>query len=406
MGKINTHFLVTIYLLYILFNSSVASTCTSQDEQNCEEEKINKYSMEANTKYQKYLQLIKEAKESYKPCNETKCRCHAQVIANDLQVFKKNGISKKLIENVKSKGTKYQIIVNKLYRDKSCMFPARCAGIEHFIFDLLPKLPNMEFIVNTRDWPQIHKQYGIFGPIFSFSKSPDYHDIMYPAWSFWEGGPAISLYPRGIGRWDSHRKKLGKLGNETSWNEKIPKAFFRGSRTSAERDPLVLLSREKPELVNAQYTKNQAWKSDADTLHVPPAKEVSFEEHCKYKYLFNFRGVAASFRFKHILLCKSLVFHVGNEWLEFFYPALKPWIHYIPVEANASKQKLEELIEFTVHHDDIAREIAENGYNLIWNNLRMKDVSCYWSKLLKRYAKLLTYEPVLDATLIEIKKKY
>lgn len=28
---------------------------------------------------------------------------------------------------------------------------------------------------------------------------------MYPAWSFWEGGPAISLYPTGIGRWDKHR---------------------------------------------------------------------------------------------------------------------------------------------------------------------------------------------------------
>lgn len=79
------------------------------------------------------------------------------------------------------------------------MFPARCAGIEHFILGLLPKLPDMEFIVNTRDWPQIHKQYGVFGPVFSFSKTSDYHDIMYPAWAFWEGGPAISLYPRGIG---------------------------------------------------------------------------------------------------------------------------------------------------------------------------------------------------------------
>ena len=43
--------------------------------------------------------------------------------------------------------------------------------------------------------------------------------------------------------------------------KKLSKAFFRGSRTSDERDPLVLLSREQPELVDAQYTKNQAWKS-------------------------------------------------------------------------------------------------------------------------------------------------
>lgn len=49
------------------------------------------------------------------------------------------------------------------------------------------------------------------------------------------------------------------------------------------------------------------------------------------RYLFNFRGVAASFRLKHLFLCKSLVFHVGDEWVEFFYPALRPWVHYIPV---------------------------------------------------------------------------
>ncbi|KAJ8920943.1 hypothetical protein NQ315_015736 [Exocentrus adspersus] len=406
MNKIDfTCVFLSIFFLCISYHGCATSTCLKSEEQNCEEQKINKYSKEANINYQKYLKLIKNAKEAYKPCEESKCRCHAQVIANDLQVFKKEGISRKLIESVKSKGTKYQIIQNTLYRDESCMFPARCAGIEHFLLELLPKLPDMEFIINTRDWPQIHKHYGVFGPVFSFSKTSEYHDIMYPAWSFWEGGPAISLYPRGIGRWDNHRNTLGNIANKTRWDDKIPKAFFRGSRTSSERDPLVLLSRERPKLVDAMYTKNQAWKSDADTLHAPPAREVSFEEHCKYKYLFNFRGVAASFRFKHIMLCKSLVFHVGDDWLEFFYPALKPWIHYIPVESNASKQKMRELIEFAVQHDDLAREIAENGYNVIWNNLRMKDVSCYWNKLLKRYAKLLTYKPVLDTALIKVKEK-
>lgn len=80
------------------------------------------------------------------------------------------------------------------------MFPARCSGIEHFLRDLLPKLPDSEFIINTRDWPQIPKSYGVKGPVFSFSKTNDYIDIMYPAWAFWEGGPAINLYPRGIGK--------------------------------------------------------------------------------------------------------------------------------------------------------------------------------------------------------------
>lgn len=77
-----------------------------------------------------------------------------------------------------------------------------------------------------------------------------------------------------------------------------------------------------------------------DTLYAPPASEVPLEEHCQYKYLFNFRGVAASFRFKHLFLCGSLVFHVGNEWIEFFYPRMKPWVHYIPVKKGASKEEI------------------------------------------------------------------
>ena len=58
-----------------------------------------------------------------------------------------------------------------------------------------------------------------------------------------------------------------------------------------------------------------------------------------FRYLFNFRGVAASFRFKHLFLCGSVVFHVGDEWKEFFYPAMKPWVHYIPLPTDLSNAR-------------------------------------------------------------------
>ena len=158
---------------------------------------------------------------------------------------------------------------------------------------------------------------------FCFQVPSDHWDIMYPAWAFWAGGPAINIYPRGLGRWDLLRESLTSAAENNPWENKQDKAFFRGSRTSGERDPLVLLSRKCPDLVDAEYTKNQGWKSDADTLGKPPAEEASLEEHCRYKVLFNYRGVAASFRLKHLFLCRSLVVHVGDAWQEFFYPALK-----------------------------------------------------------------------------------
>lgn len=92
----------------------------------------------------------------------------------------------------------------------------------------------------------------------------DHGDIMYPAWTFWEGGPAVwPIYPTGLGRWDEQRELIPRKAKQFPWDKKESIAFFRGSRTSSERDPLVLLSREKPELADAQYTKNQAWKSSA-----------------------------------------------------------------------------------------------------------------------------------------------
>lgn len=310
-----------------------------------------------------------------------------------------------MIDKIQDRGSKYQVINNKLYRQRDCMFPARCSGIEYFIKQFLNILPNMEMIINCRDWPQINRHWGSdMGPVFSFSKTSEYLDIMYPTWAFWEGGPAISLYPTGIGRWDLHRKSINKTSAiEYPWVNKKSIGFFRGSRTSHERDPLILLSRAKPELVDAQYTKNQAWKSPEDTLNATPAKEISFENHCQYKYLFNFRGVAASFRFKHLFLCRSLVFHVGDEWKEFFYGSMKPWVHYIPLNANPTLEEIEKLLTFFMDNDDIAKEIADRGFEYIWNHLRIADVKCYWKHLLFRYAKLLKYDVVLDPNLIEIK---
>ena len=84
------------------------------------------------------------------------------------------------------------------------------------------------------------------------------------------------------------------------------------------------------------------------------------------KDLFNFRGVAASFRLKHLFLCNSLVFHVasdGGDWLEFFYKRLIPWTHYIPVSPDMSD--VEQLLEWAQQNDEKAQQIAMQGKQFI-----------------------------------------
>lgn len=44
-----------------------------------------------------------------------------------------------------------------------------------------------------------------------FFKTANEYDIMYPAWTFWEGGPAVwPIYPTGLGRWDLMRDEIEK----------------------------------------------------------------------------------------------------------------------------------------------------------------------------------------------------
>jgi protein glucosyltransferase len=50
------------------------------------------------------------------------------------------------------------------------MFPARCAGIEHFLLKMINNLPDMDLVINTRDYPQSSKYFGTVVPVFSFSK--------------------------------------------------------------------------------------------------------------------------------------------------------------------------------------------------------------------------------------------
>jgi protein glucosyltransferase len=94
------------------------------------------------------------------------------------------------------------------------------------------------------------------------------------------------------------------------------------------------------------------------------------------------------------------VFHVGDDWVEFFYPALKPWVHYIPVAEDLGD--IEELLEFVKSHDQLAQDIAQRGYELVWNHVTLQTVECYWLELLTEYASLLQWTVRRDISLVAL----
>lgn len=115
---------------------------------------------------------IHDATSSYVPCKANSCSCFTDVIKSDLEPFQ-SGITREMIDSVRSKGIVYQIIDNQIYRQKDCNFPARCSGVEYFIKKTLRKvkLKDMELVINVRDYPQVMENYGPQGPVLSFSKT-------------------------------------------------------------------------------------------------------------------------------------------------------------------------------------------------------------------------------------------
>lgn len=348
---------------------------------------------------QAFLSVIRDAEQKYDDAEEP---CFQSQVQRDLKPWLRSGVTEDMILAAREKGILYQVIDGQLFREDKCLFPARCDGVDHIVKQISRNLSDTEFVVNFHDWPQVPKwaRSGRPPPVFSFSKSDEaYSDILYPGWSFVSGGPALDLYPTGIGQWHKFRDSISRSSGE--WEAKEGRAFFRGSRTSSERDGLILLSRSHPDLIDAQYTKNQAWRSLKDTLGVEPAATVSFESQCRFKYLVNMKGVAASFRYKHLFLCRSLVLNVQSDWIEFFYPFLRPWIHYVPIASDFSD--LVRKVRFLQANDSIAKMIAGRGFEFIWRRLTMDSVECYWRHLLSQYTHLLQHTVRPDPSLIPVR---
>jgi len=49
-------------------------------------------------------------------------------------------------------------------------FLHRCSGVEHFLLGIINHLPDMEMVINVRDYPQVPKWMKPIIPVFSFSK--------------------------------------------------------------------------------------------------------------------------------------------------------------------------------------------------------------------------------------------
>jgi hypothetical protein len=310
-------------------------------------------------------------------------------IQGDLAPFLKRKISMEALDKTEalthSKKTvmRYRIVNNRAYYHKKSLeaFEPR-ERFEKALLTLcrLAPLPNVDFIVSSED--------GTADPFYLTENEEDQAPLF--GWAKLKTTPHLVLIPdyRSLStHWFDDLRKLveGKNfeGRRLKWADRQGIAFWRGGDTErVHRLRISELSQLFPDRLDAGF--NSAKKEFKPYLK----SNASYEQHLQYKYLPVLDGIMCSYPgYQWRLLSESLSLKQQSDQIQWFYGALKPYVHYVPIENDLSD--LMETIEWAKNNDERAEEIAQNARAFALENLMFDDVYQYFYLALSHYATCL-----------------
>lgn len=124
--------------------------------------------------------------------------------------------------------------------------------------------------------------------------------------------------------------------------------------------------------------------------HMELAEQVS-----KYKYIINADGHCAALRMRQLLASDSAVFWVESNQIEWFYPLLQPFVHYIPVryvdyEQDDPLHDVVSKVHWAEQNPKKVAAIVRNANKFAAAHLTDHGILCYSTQLLDRYARLFS----------------
>ncbi|KAK3749514.1 hypothetical protein RRG08_043420 [Elysia crispata] len=324
------------------------------------------------------------------------CAVTYNQIRLDLEPFKDINMAKvarEAVERFNNKGhhsiCHYKIIDNKIYR--KCY--GEHVGFKMFMDSILLSLsrkmvlPDTEFFMNLGDWPLEDRLVSTSGPaplpIFSWCGSKKTRDIIMPTYDITEatlemmGRVSLDIF--------STQANTGP-----AWENKTSRAFWRGRDSRRERLDLVVMGRQRPELVDAKLTNMFFFPKD-EQKYGQLARHISFFDFFKYKYQLNIDGTVAAYRFPYLLSGDAVVMKQDSEYYEHFYGDLEPYVHYWPLKHDLSD--LLEIVRWAKKNDATMQEVAKNGQRYARENLDPASIMCYHVRLLQEYTQLLHSKP-------------
>jgi hypothetical protein len=166
-------------------------------------------------------------------------------------------------------------------------------------------------------------------------------------------------------------KKVGEAdAARIPWEQKKGRCVWKGASwyggTNSSRERFCLLHRQ-----------------GAFPLVDYPPNQLSIQEQVAYKYILDINGWTTTWDGTPWKLASgSVMLKVDGDWEQWYYPMMKPNIHYIPVKRDLSD--LNEQIEWCIAHDAEAATIAAAGEKFIREMMRPEVVLEHAVKNIRR----------------------
>lgn len=104
------------------------------------------------------------------------------------------------------------------------------------------------------------------------------------------------------------------------------------------------------------------------------------DQACRWRYFLDIEGVGWSTRLKLFLFSKRVVFLQDRPFKEWYFPYLKPWEHYVPVNRDLSD--LEEKVDFVSKRPELEDKMRLNAFQFAQIHLTRSAALERWAYLL------------------------
>lgn len=331
------------------------------------------------------------------------CPEYFRWIYEDLQPWKKNGITREMVEGAKRTANFRLVVINgKAYVERyQKSWQTRDVFTLWGILQLLRKypgrVPDLELMFDCVDWPVISKRHhwpnnAAPPPLFRYCGDDRSWDIVFPDWSYW-GWAEINIKP-----WEFLSKDLKEGNKRVKFEDREPYAFWKGN-------PFV--APHRMELLNCNVTDKQDWHARVYIQDWHKEVEQGFKKsdlasQCVHRYKIYIEGSAWSVSEKYILACDSVALLVNPIYYDFFSRSLMPRQHYWPVRQDDKCRSIKFAVEWGNNHLQEAQAIGKAASNFVLEDLKMDNVYDYMLHLLTEYSNLLKFKPTIPKNAVEL----